>query len=220
MSDRVTFFRSWACISLWMASIVPSGRALAEAMTSEVGVAQVPGVELGPGTGVFTRQLVAPAVPQERIGLVESASSFACMLRFQFPLALLLETAATRLRRCNLFDGKKVGAVISGLPLLSMPAWVLAILSGAFRILRPKSAFYQFTYGWRCPIPRHVLDQLDLEATCIGRVFASLPPSRGLSDDQVPARQDRRPPYAASQQCASFVIPLFSTFPQHYESNI
>jgi phospholipid N-methyltransferase len=175
----MTFFRAWAANPLRIGAIAPSGRALAEAMTSEIGIAQAPIVELGPGTGVFTRQLIAHGVPQERIALVENTSSFARMLSFQFPVAGVLETDAVRLRHYNPFDGEKAGAVISGLPILSMPAWrVLAILYGAFRILRPESAFYQFTYGWRCPIPRHLLDRLDLEATCINRVFANLPPAQ------------------------------------------
>ena len=179
MSDTATFFRAWMSNPLRTASIVPSGRALAEAMTSEIGPAQAPVMELGPGTGVFTRQLIVRGVPQERIVLVESASSFARMLRLQFPAAVMLETDAAELRRCDPFGGEKVGAVISGLPLLSMPAWrVFAILHGAFRILRPEGAFYQFTYGWRCPVPSHVLERLELDATCTERVFANMPPAQ------------------------------------------
>lgn len=179
MSDMIAFFRAWMANPLQIASIVPSGRILAEAMTSEIGIAQAPIVELGPGTGVFTRQLIACGVPQERIALVENAGCFAPLLSFQFPAAVMTETDATRLRHYDPFNGEKVGALISGLPILSMPAWqVLAILHGAFRMLRPESAFYQFTYGWRCPVPRHLLDRLNLEATCIKRVFANIPPAR------------------------------------------
>jgi phospholipid N-methyltransferase len=139
MSDSITLFRTWISDPLRNSLIVPSGRALAVAMTREISSAQSPVLELGPGTGVFTRQLIHRGVPQERIALVESAGSLARMLRRQFPTAVLLETDATELRRCDPFDGKKIGAVISGLPLLSMPAWrVFAILYGAFRILRPE----------------------------------------------------------------------------------
>jgi phosphatidylethanolamine/phosphatidyl-N-methylethanolamine N-methyltransferase len=94
MSETVTFFRAWACIPRRTASISPPSRALAAAMTNEIGVAQTPVIELGPEAGVFTRQLVAGGAPQERIGPIESASSFARMLRFQFPAAVLLETDA------------------------------------------------------------------------------------------------------------------------------
>lgn len=76
------------------------------------------------------------------------------------------------------FRGVPVGAVISGLPLLSMPdRKVTAILDGAFAHLRPGAAFYQFTYGPRCPVPRPILDGLDLTATHIGRTLLNVPPA-------------------------------------------
>jgi phosphatidylethanolamine/phosphatidyl-N-methylethanolamine N-methyltransferase len=179
MADSTILFRTRISDSLRTALIMSSGRSLAVAMTREISSAQSPVLELGPGTGVFTRQLILRGVPQERIALIESVGSFAHMLRRQFPTAVLLETDVTELRRCDPFDGEKVGAVISGLPLLSMPAWrVFAILYGAFRILRPEGAFFQFTYGWRCPVPSHVLDRLGLEATCTEWVFANAPPAQ------------------------------------------
>jgi phosphatidylethanolamine/phosphatidyl-N-methylethanolamine N-methyltransferase len=63
------------------------------------------------------------------------------------------------------------------LPFLSMPDKVASILGGAFSILRGDGAFYQFTYGFRCPVPKAVLEDLDLEAVCIGRAFCNLPPA-------------------------------------------
>ena len=69
--------------------------------------------------------------------------------------------------------------MISGLPLLSMPdPKVTAILSGAFAHLRPGGAFYQFTYAWMCPIRRHVLDGLGLEATGLGWTMRNVPPAK------------------------------------------
>lgn len=85
---------------------------------------------------------------------------------------------ATRLRDVHLFGGYPAGAVISGLPLLSMPPrTVYAILTGAFAQLRPGGAFYQFTYGPRCPVSRRLLDWLGLQATYIGGTFANVPPA-------------------------------------------
>ena len=85
---------------------------------------------------------------------------------------------ATRLKDVELFGGKAAGAVVSGLPLLSMPPKkVIAILEGAFGHLRPDGAFYQFTYGPRCPVKRTLLDRLGLKATRIGRAVANVPPA-------------------------------------------
>ncbi|WP_254424531.1 hypothetical protein [Rhodanobacter sp. C05] len=76
-------------------------------------------------------------------------------------------------------DATAFAAVISGLPLLSMPAsQVAAVIQGVFeRQLHADGAFYQFTYGPRCPLPRRLLQRLDLEAVRIGSVLFNLPPT-------------------------------------------
>nr|WP_260693091.1 hypothetical protein [Rhizobium laguerreae] len=85
---------------------------------------------------------------------------------------------AAKLHDVVLFNGVRAGAVISGLPLLAMPPRkVLSILDGAFAHLRADGAFYQFTYGPRCPISRSLLDRLGLKANFIGHTFVNIPPA-------------------------------------------
>ena len=68
--------------------------------------------------------------------------------------------------------------MVSGRPLLSMPPRkVIAILLGAFRTMGPDGAFYQLTYGPRCPVPPRLLKHLGLEAHRIGGTLANLPPA-------------------------------------------
>jgi hypothetical protein len=50
-------------------------------------------------------------------------------------------------------------------------------MSGAFSYLRPGGAFYQFTYGPRCPVPRPILDRLGLQSAYIGGTVRNLPPA-------------------------------------------
>jgi phospholipid N-methyltransferase len=78
-----------------------------------------------------------------------------------------------------LFGRERASTVISGLPLLSMPpAHVASIIQGVFeQQLQPEGSLYQFTYGHRCPLPRQLLEQLDLEVVRIGSVFFNLPPA-------------------------------------------
>ena len=96
-----------------------------------------------------------------------------------FPRARIVDIDAAHLSDHGLFEGAPLAAVISGLPLLSMPdPKVTAILSGAFAHLRPGGAFYQFTYAWMCPIRRHVLDGLGLEATGLGWTMRNVPPAK------------------------------------------
>ncbi|RDJ25167.1 phospholipid methyltransferase [Bosea caraganae] len=177
-SDFVQFFRLWAANPLQVAAVAPSGEALAKVMTQEIGPEDGPVLELGPGTGVFTRALLARGVSETDLTLVEYGSDFARMLEFRFPEARVLWMDASQLTRFELFTGAPVGAVVSGLPLLSMsPRKTIAILSGAFTYMRPGGAFYQFTYGPRCPVPRPILDRLGLKATRVGRALRNIPPA-------------------------------------------
>ncbi|SON55250.1 Phospholipid N-methyltransferase [Hartmannibacter diazotrophicus] len=190
-SETLQFFRAWLSEPLRVASVTPSGRALAALMVSEVSAETGPILELGPGTGVFTRALLARGVVEENLALIEFGKEFAAKLNADFPRAKTLCMDAARLRHVELFHDTPAGAVISGLPLLSMaPRTVYSILEGAFAHLRANGAFYQFTYGPRCPVSRPLLDRLGLKATYLGGTFANVPPAAVY---RIQRRKIRRP---------------------------
>jgi phosphatidylethanolamine/phosphatidyl-N-methylethanolamine N-methyltransferase len=177
-ADALLFFRAWVSSPLRVASITPSGRALAALITTEISEKTGTVIELGPGTGSFTTALLKRGVLEENLVLVEYGSDFAVQLGLRFPNARTIQMDASHLRKLMLQPQAPVGAVVSGLPLLSMPVRkVLAILDGAFSHLRQNGAFYQFTYGPKCPIPRPLLDRLGLKATYVGRTLANIPPA-------------------------------------------
>jgi len=177
-SDLLTFFRAWTENPLQVASITPSGEALSQLITSEISSATGPVIELGPGTGVFTRALLDRGVDERDLTLIEFGSEFAVMLQTRFPDARVLWMDARRLGQLRPDEGRPVGAVVSGLPLLSMPPRkAFAILMGSFRLMGENGKFYQFTYGPRCPIPRRILDRLGLKAVCIGWTHNNIPPA-------------------------------------------
>ncbi|BCP52444.1 SAM-dependent methyltransferase [Kaistia sp. 32K] len=172
------FLGQWLAAPLRTAAIAPSGRALARLMSSEVGPQTGPVIELGPGTGVFTRALLDRGVAEQDLVLVELNPSFAQFLRRRFARACVLEMNAAELARTSCLDGITAGAVLSGLGLLSMPRQqVVDILDGAFRHLRPHCGFYQFTYGMRCPVPDTIQNRLGLRARRLGGTFLNLPPA-------------------------------------------
>lgn len=197
-TDHLRFLRAWAGDPLRVAAVAPSGDALARLITSEVDPSAGPVLELGPGTGAFTRALLARGIRESDLTLVEYGSEFARMLEFRFPQARVLWLDAAQLANHPLFEGAPLASVVSGLPLLSMPPRkVMAILAGSFSYLRPSGSFYQFTYGPRCPVPRPILDRLGLKATRIGSTLRNLPPASvyRLSRRKpftVPGRNDRR----------------------------
>lgn len=177
-SDFKRFFRSWLANPLRVAAVAPSSDALARVMTREILAQSGPVLELGPGTGVFTRALVAQGVAESDITMIEAGGEFIEMLETRFPGARILRMNAAHLGHEALFDEGSVAAVISGLPLLSMPRPdVAAILAGAFTYLQPGGAFYQFTYGPRCPVPDHLMNGLDLTSQRIGGAMLNLPPA-------------------------------------------
>lgn len=178
MPDVLSFLQAWTFDPLRVGAIAPSGEALANLITRDITSASAPVLELGPGTGVFTRALLGHGLKPEDLTLVEYGAEFADLLKTRFPAVRLLRMDAARLDRRHLSNGLAFGAVVSGLPLLSMPPKkVFAILTGAFRLMRPGSALYQFTYGPRCPISRRILDRLGLKATCVGRAYLNIPPA-------------------------------------------
>lgn len=177
-ADALLFFRAWLSAPLRVASVTPSGRALSSLMTAEITSQTGTVIELGPGTGVFTAALLRQGVAEENLVLVEYGAEFANQLANRFPAAKTVQMDAAQLRKLPLHATAPVGAIVSGLPVLSMPMRkVYAILSGAFSHLRHGGAFYQFTYGPRCPISRPLLDRLGLKATYVGWTFANVPPA-------------------------------------------
>ena len=173
--DAYHFFRAWMRDPLRVASVTPSGKALADLIVREIGPQTGRVIELGPGTGVFTRALLRRGVAEEDIVLVEMGVEFAALLEQRFPKAQIACTDAARIAR---FCPVPAGAAISGLPLLSMrPEKVFAILAGTFARLGEGASLYQFTYGLRCPVPRAVLDRLGLSAVRIGGTLRNVPPA-------------------------------------------
>lgn len=179
MNDLVLFMRSWLRSPAATGAILPSGTALAGAITAEISMAHGQVLELGCGTGAFTRMLIRRGVHAGDLTLIESNPHFASRLQASFADARVLCMDAGALEALDLYpEGPRAGAVVCGLPLLSMPRnSVAATLRGAFRQLRPDGGFYLFTYGPRCPVPVQTLTACGLSACRLCTVFANVPPA-------------------------------------------
>lgn len=176
-ADALPFFLSLISNPLRVSALAPSGKALASAMAADIVPAHAPVLELGPGTGAFTRALLARGVAEEQLVLIEADRRFATLLGVRFPEARILNLDASELT-ADRFGQDKAGAAVSGLPLLSMSAdKVLAILERAFANMRPDGSLYQFTYQPNCPIHHSILDRLELTAHRTHLVLRNLPPA-------------------------------------------
>lgn len=178
LRDLWAFLHTWLRSPARVGAIAPSSAALARLMTSEVCTAPGRVLELGPGTGVFTRALLERGVAEENLILVEAAPEFAALLERRFPAAQVLRADARQLPRRLARVDSGVSAVVSGLPLRNLSRrHRLAVLLGAFGHLSADGAFYQFTYGARFPLPRSWTDRHGFKVQRLGRVYGNLPPA-------------------------------------------
>lgn len=159
-----------------VSAISPSSRYLGQAMAEGLGPHTGRVVEFGPGTGQLTRAILANGVAPADLSLFELDADFVGYLRRDFPGVAVHHVGADR---AHDVVRPGVGAVVSGLPLLSMPASVTtAILEAAFRILAPGAPYVQFTYGSQPSVPARILDQLGLHVEAGRKVWLNLPPAR------------------------------------------
>lgn len=179
-SDRRHFFARWLKDPRHIGAVVPSGRSLARRMAAQVDPDR-PGhvLELGPGTGVITRELLAAGVAPARLVLVERDPRFQPLLRERFPAVTLLNGDAAKLRDLlAAHDVSRLAAVVSGLPMLTLPEDVQrAVLSQSFELLGEDGVFVQFTYSPGLPVPRRRLESLGLNAERAGRAWRNIPPA-------------------------------------------
>ena len=178
VAERLRFYHAWRANPQGIGAIVPSSARLARAITQHVTPQTGPVIELGAGTGVFTRALLKRGIEPADLALIEMDTRFATHLAREFPQAEVHAIDASKLAAHVVFEGERAGSAICGLPLLNLPLRTrVGILRGTFAHLRPGGAFYFFTYGLHCPLPRRVLDRLGLRARKIDVVMANVPPA-------------------------------------------
>lgn len=181
-TPRWTFFRQWLKNPLAIAAISPSSRQLARQMVAELPPGTRRVVELGGGTGVFTKALLDHGIAPSDLMVVEVNEELHDHLRRRFPEANVVRADARELpevaRRTGFTGAGPVDAVVSGLGLLSMPrATQQAIVEAAFAVMRPDGRLIQFTYGPASPVSKEVLESLDLNARRGNVAWWNMPPA-------------------------------------------
>jgi phosphatidylethanolamine/phosphatidyl-N-methylethanolamine N-methyltransferase len=159
-----------------VSAIAPSSRFLARAMADGLGPRTGRVVEFGPGTGRLTQAILDAGVPARLLDLFELDNDFVRHLHQKFPGVAVHHLGADH---ADEVVAPGVGAVVSGLPLLSMPAAVReAIVGAAFRILAPGAPYIQFTYGPKPPLPQESVEKLGLRIEPGRKVWLNMPPAR------------------------------------------
>jgi phosphatidylethanolamine/phosphatidyl-N-methylethanolamine N-methyltransferase len=154
MRGTLTFIGQMAAKWRETGAIAPSGPHLARQMARSVGILS-PGqviIELGPGTGSFTKRLVKQYPDNPVVG-IEFNPVFVRRLREILPRTTIVEGCASKLPAHLHALGiprHQVGAVVSGLPLLVMPKDLSRdIFAAIAQVLPDGQPYVQFTYSER-----------------------------------------------------------------------
>jgi phosphatidylethanolamine/phosphatidyl-N-methylethanolamine N-methyltransferase len=154
-SNAALFFRRWLRNPLQMGSVIPSSPALCRRIAREVrcGADEVV-VELGAGTGVVSRALLANGVPAEKLIVVEIVPEMAEHLRHSLPGVTVLCGDAFDLARAlpDRLHGK-VGTAICGIPLVLLPFEEQRRFVQAVEAVAPGRGFLLYTYCITSPLP-------------------------------------------------------------------
>lgn len=160
-------------------AIAPSSERLARRMIQELNPGAGLVLELGPGTGVFTRALLAHGVKPEQLLLVESNASFAALLEHSLPGVTVVADDAARLPSILKAHGhSRVAHIISGLPFRSLKPQLRQEIAAAIgEVLQVGGVLVQFTYSLRPPIAPSDAKAFGLYGKRMALVASNLPPA-------------------------------------------
>ena len=144
-------------------------------------------IELGGGTGMITRALLEHGVSPDKLITVEFSPELAEHLRQEFPNIQVLEGDAGKLDQLLSDDITDVHAIVSGLPLRSLPTQsVKAIKNQIYQLIGDDGFFIQFTYNLRLSSSQK--KKFILKKTQV--VLRNIPPARVNTYVKRPSDED------------------------------
>jgi phosphatidylethanolamine/phosphatidyl-N-methylethanolamine N-methyltransferase len=161
VSNPWMFFRRWIANPLQMGSVVPSSASLCQRIVEQTRCTEDEAVvELGAGTGVISRALLASGLPPERLFVIEIVPDMALHLRRVLPGVNVLEGDARRLP--HLLPARwhgRIGTVICGIPLVLLPLEEQRRFIDAIEAVAPGRGFLHYSYCITSPLPaaKHAL---------------------------------------------------------------
>ena len=124
LNEYRVFWREFRHTFHTTGAVLPSGRSLCRALASQVGRDKIAHrvLEVGPGTGAVSAEIIRRLGPDDRLDLVELNESFAAILRERLTTEPTWQKVAQRVRVLEmpieqLPANEKYECIVSGLPL-------------------------------------------------------------------------------------------------------
>ncbi len=154
--DEIRFFKRWMDRPRNVGAIMPTSGVAARSMTSVINPASgLPVLELGPGTGVITRAILARGIAPGNLVSVEFSPEFYSRLKLDFSgVRFILGDAFDLDRTLGEFGRTQFDSVISGIPLLNFGVSErVALIEDLLDRVPPGRPVMQFSYGPTSPVP-------------------------------------------------------------------
>ncbi len=153
------FLRRWLANPLQMGSVVPSSPALCRRVAGQVRLGPGEAVlELGAGTGVISRALLAGGVAPSRLVVVEIVPDMAAHLRASLPGVQVITGDARALPTLlpAALHGR-IGTVICGVPLVLLRRDEQRRFIASMQAAAPGRGFLHYSYCVTSPLPFRAL---------------------------------------------------------------
>ncbi|NRA87765.1 MAG: methyltransferase [Rhizobiales bacterium] len=175
-----TFIKTLVKSPQAIGAVMPSGKKLCRAMVKAIEADQNSiYVEVGAGTGVVTKELIAAGIPPHNIYLFENEINFIPKLKILFPDAHVIHGDVQFLQKhLTALGVGKVSKIISSLPFKSLPQSVVNnILEQFDMVLKKDGKIVQFTYSVNQPYSETFKQQYGFEAEKQAYIPQNIPPA-------------------------------------------
>jgi phosphatidylethanolamine/phosphatidyl-N-methylethanolamine N-methyltransferase len=153
--DEIRFIKGMISTPKTVGAIMPTSARMAARMASIIDTGSgLPVLELGPGTGVITKAILAKGVKPENLVSVEYSSEFVRHLRGKYPGVNFINGDAFSLAETlENYRGQKFDCVISGIPLLNFPMHQrVKLVEDLLKLIPAGRPIVQFSYGPVSPV--------------------------------------------------------------------
>lgn len=174
------FIGAWIRAPFSVGAVMPSSPILARAIAAQLEPdAEGVVIELGAGTGAITEALLDTGIAPEKLIIIERDTRLHKFLTQMYPgLQVVCADAAKLDAVLSALHVGRVAAIVSSLPLLSMPrALQWAIEERMVEAVGETGKIIQFTYGPKSPISRHMLRRHHFFGRRMRTVLANVPPA-------------------------------------------